>query len=644
MKRIALFLLLAMALGIMSCDHSSSTNTKAASDFAAAEVVTIEFGKLSFYDLKKQSATLYTAETDSVVNLVYDNANHLYYTVSKNQNLTLKMLDLNEKDPQPKVCADWQLTLNDITDYMLNDLSGIYLSPDQKQIRINHHAGMDEDFLTDTRSCDLATGKMTELTYEELSHERNDRNNIQGERFITDNHVFYHINPDGSKTALSDKINFNEGFDSEEEVNDLEFSVDRIDPTGKKVIYSAIVFWGEGWGFYCLSNLDGSGQKLLEGASVWQNIPDWLSDGSLVYVGVEPRPLDDPDYEEWNTTRPCIKLMAPNGSTKTIGHGNGFVIKPSASMPEPLTNAEYINPEGSDMVILDNGKLIIYNSQTDKFIPLETEKDSVVNAAFMGEDNLYYTVVIGDNLYLKNYYFSPYSMEPSFQADWELKLNDCVSETYGETARLMTYPSLFRVGLPFDFSWDFYSFANTKFYDPVSRTKWEGWKEDEETDSFDADFMKWDEDMSKFTTENNDFYYTGNGSNVCLTNKIDFKQYASDLSYYEEPEFMFYSIDPTNKNVCFSGIIEYGDLGHGPLCLASLDGKLQMAFEDTDAADMTYGWLNDGSLVFVGSEPRPTDDPDYDAEYNTTKPCIKRVSPDGKVSVLSHASSFVTLH
>ncbi|MBR6879205.1 MAG: hypothetical protein IKM95_07500 [Bacteroidales bacterium] len=107
MKRIALFLLLVMALGIMGCNHSSNTNTKAASSFAAAELVTLEFGKLSFYDLKKQSAIPYTAETDSVINIVYDNANHLYYTVSKNQNLTLKMLDLNEKDPQPKVCADW---------------------------------------------------------------------------------------------------------------------------------------------------------------------------------------------------------------------------------------------------------------------------------------------------------------------------------------------------------------------------------------------------------------------------------------------------------------------------------------------------------------------------------------------------------
>ena len=476
MKRIALFLLLVMALGIMGCDHSSNTNTKAASSFAAAELVTLEFGKLSFYDLKKQSAIPYTAETDSVINIVYDNANHLYYTVSKNQNLTLKMLDLNEKDPQPKVCADWQLTLNDITDYMLNDLSGIYLSPDQKQIRINHHAGMDEDFLTDTRSCDLATGKMTELTYEELSHEQNDRNNLQGERFVADNKVFYHINPDGSKTALSDKINFVDCFGSEEEANDLEFSVDRVDPTGKKVIYSAIVYWGEGWGFYCLSNLDGSGQQFLEGSSVWRLVPNWLSDGSLVYVGEEPRPLDDPDYEEWNTTRHCIKLMAPDGSTKTIGHGSDFAIKPSGPKPELQANAGYDNPEGSDMVILDHGKLMIYNSQADKFIPFDTEKDSVVNAVFMGDDNLYYTVVIGDELYLKNYYFSPFSMEPSFQADWELKLNDCVSETYGETARLMSYPALFRIGLPFDFSWDFYSFANTKFYDPITRTKWEGWR------------------------------------------------------------------------------------------------------------------------------------------------------------------------
>jgi hypothetical protein len=53
------------------------------------------------------------------------------------------------------------------------------------------------------------------------------------------------------------------------------------------------------------------------------------------------------------------------------------------------------------------------------------------------------------------------------------------------------------------------------------------------------------------------------------------------------------------------------------------------------------GWLRDGSLVYVGLEARPTDDPDYDEEYNNTKPCIKRVSPDGTVSFFSHASDFV---
>ena len=93
--------------------------------------------------------------------------------------------------------------------------------------------------------------------------------------------------------------------------------------------------------------------------------------------------------------------------------------------------------------------------------------------------------------------------------------------------------------------------------------------------------------------------------------------------------------------MAYCTLVEWGDLGHGPLCMSSLDGKVQVAFEGTDAADLTWGWLPDGSLLYVGEEPRPTDDPHYNAEWNNTKPCIKIVHPDGTEEVLSHACDFV---
>ena len=629
MKKPVLLIMIALALGFIGCDHGTTNN--AVSAFDAAEVVTIENGQLLFYNVNKQSAKLYTAETDSVINLLFDCDNHLYYSVAKNQKLTLKMLDLNVKDPQPKACGSWNLTLQDVTDYMMGDLSALYFSPDQKQVRIEHHFGEEFDFLSTVRCYDIATGKMSDVSMEDLMHEHMTNNRLNGERFICDNHILYHILPDGNKVALSDNIDYKKHFDSGDEMFDMEFDASRVDPTGQKLIFDAVVQCGEGWGFYCLANMDGSDQQLLEGSSIWFQLPEWLDNGSLVFVGVEPRAMDDPEYNEWNTTKPCIKMMATDGTTKIIGHGGFFAVKPFGPKPEAQETPEFINPEGSDMVILENGKITLYNSSTNQFIPLEQEKDSVVNAAFIFDDDLYYTVAIGDELYLKYFYLWAYNFNPIYRTDWELKIEDCVSQTYGETAHLMCYPSLFRIGLPFDFNWEFYSFANTRFFDLSNDQKWDGWKEDEGTDNTDEEFLKWDDDMAHFSNISNNYYYNDNGRFVCVSDKINFKNYASDPSYYEDPEFGFLSIDPTNKNVCYTAIIEFGDLGHGPLCFASLDGKVQVAFEDTDAADLNYGWLKDGSLVFAGKD-------------GDNQPCIKRVTPDGKVSIFSKAESFVTLH
>ena len=77
----------------------------------------------------------------------------------------------------------------------------------------------------------------------------------------------------------------------------------------------------------------------------------------------------------------------------------------------------------------------------------------------------------------------------------------------------------------------------------------------------------------------------------------------------------------------WSTYIEWGDLGHGPLCIASLDGKMQKALEGTDAADLTYGWLPNGSLLYVGVEG--------------DQPCIIIVRPDGTSGVFARSSDFV---
>ena len=634
MKKLIYFLIAFVLLGITGCTCSRQ-------HIADGDLVIINDGVLSFYDASTGELTPFKAETDSVVNMLFTDRDHLYYSAANNQKLSLKMLDLSAPDPQPVFCADWNLTVEDATDYMFGKVSDIFSDIEGKYILI-FGMDLDEGYMV-TYVYEFSTGTVRKLSDDE-SYAVNLRDNrLDDSHSFSEDHLFYYVTPKG-KACLNDKIDFAQYFLDEDERQDLEFSLETMSPDGTKVVYSAVVYWGEGWGFYCKANVDGSEQCLLDGSDVWHGYPQWLADGSLVYVGEAPLPESDPRYEEdYITTQPCIKLIDPQGNTKTISLGQKFVIRPFATDNAPKAEAKTMVLEGCDVALFDNGKVTFYNNETKEFVPFDVETDSVINGVFLEDYSFYYTVKIGEELYLKNIYMSTYNTAPVMVTDWGLKIDDCVSQTYGKASPLVCLPSYYRVGINYNFSWDFYNFADIKFYDYSERKKLNGWSEDEETetDLFDDDFLQYEEDMESFMTFEGNYYYLSEEDPICVSNKINFRDYVSDPSYFEGPEYVFYSIDPTRTMVAYSALIEWGDLGHGPLCVASLDGEMQIAIKDTDASDLSYGWLNDGSLLYVGSEPRPTDDPEYDPEWNTTKPCVRIIRPDGTDEVFSHCTDFV---
>lgn len=105
MKKTLYFLITALALGVMSCDRNTPR----------VDLVIINHGQMQFYNHATQKLSPYEAETDSVVNVIFDKSDHLLYTAAHQQALTLKSLDLTESHPHPKVCASWKLTLDQIT-------------------------------------------------------------------------------------------------------------------------------------------------------------------------------------------------------------------------------------------------------------------------------------------------------------------------------------------------------------------------------------------------------------------------------------------------------------------------------------------------------------------------------------------------
>ena len=633
MKKTILFLVAVMALVTVGCKR-----TPKGSSAKEADIVIIDHGQMAFYDLETKKLTPFEKETDSVINLLFDDNNHLYYTVSKNQNLSLKMIDMNEASPDPKKCADWNMTLMNSLDEMSGKPSGMFWDKNNENI-ITYKTDY-EEFTFTTLLYNVKTGKVRaaaedeeDLYYYDFSKD------FDQDHYYYEGEKFYHVTPEG-KFCLTDQLHFDDVFD-EDELDGLEFISESLSPDGQRMLFEACVIWGDGWGHYCVSTIDGTSQTLFDDSDIWDLTPKWLPDGSLVYVGQAPRPKDDPEYEEdWNTTQPCIKIVDPQMNATTISLGEIFAIKPCGETKK--NDIQQGNLEGCDVALLDNGKVTFYNSTTGEFVPFVAETDSVINGVFIYGSDFYYTVVIGDELYLKEIYMSEYSSQPSMRTDWDLQLYDCVSETYGKASPLAWIPAYDRIGIYYNFSWDYYNFADIRFYSLYENVKLDGWSEDElESDVYDEKYLQLYEDMESFSTANNNYYYTTGTGEACISDQIDFKQYASDPDYYEDPEFALLSIDPTRKSAVYVALIEWGDLGHGPLCYATLDGKVQLAFDDADAADLSYGWLKDGSLLYVGAEPRPATDPEYNEDWNTTRPCIKIVKPDGTVEVFSHATDFV---
>ena len=633
MKKTVFLLMLVLVVGFMSC------NRKPKASDSNIDVVLLNHGELSFYDADAKQLTHYDKEIDNVINMAFDNNNHLYYTSSKDQQLSLKMLDLNQEKPEPKFCANWNTTVGEAYDYMIDRVHELYFDNANENIyfhRFDTAVGYFRPLVYNIKS-----GKVREVGDEETYSLNYGTTNYRTDHYYTENRRFYYVTPEG-KVCLNDKIDFTKYFIEEEERDNIEFNPVSISPDGKLMVFTAAVYWGEGWGYYGVSTIDGSTQTMLDDSDIWDYTPKWLDNGNLVFIQRLPIPETDPEYDPdgWNMRRSIAIFDHQNNTCETISVGDAFAIRPK-SMPETKAVPQK-DLEGCDVAIFDQGKVTFYNSATDEYIPYVADDDSIINGVFVYDFGFYYTVSINNELYLKEIYLGE-GVSPIMLTDWELTLDDCVSETYGKASPLVWIKALDRIGINHNFSWDFYNFEDIRFYDLMERVKLYGWPEDDnpEADDFEEMIKEHEDDFEYFSYMDGNFYYFNEDHEICISDKINFKDYVSDPEYFSEPEFEFRSIDPTRKFAAFAAYIEWGDLGHGPLCIASLDGNTQIALKGTDVADLTFGWLSNGSLLYVGAEPRPADDPEYDAEWNNTKPCIMILKPNGTTEVFSHFEDFV---
>ena len=108
---------------------------------------------------------------------------------------------------------------------------------------------------------------------------------------------------------------------------------------------------------------------------------------------------------------------------------------------------------------------------------------------------------------------------------------------------------------------------------------------------------------------------------VCISDKINFHEGKYE-GWEGQPEFTFLALSPESDCVAYAAIMEWGRGGRGPLCFATLDGKVQKLL----AYDACYGWLSNNKLAFSDDEG------------------IKTIAPDGTITKLCPGSRFVTVN
>lgn len=313
---------------------------------------------------------------------------------------------------------------------------------------------------------------------------------------------------------------------------------------------------------------------------------------------------------------------------------------------------EVFNVSDYDLMYFADGKFNFFRMSDSAVAVYEGEDELIMNYTFQKNTLvLYYSVCTKDStVAVKKIDFSKENPEPEFVVDFGLKYRECISETYEGYSPVIVNKDASMIVVMYDFSWDSYDFCREKVYVPETgkfknTLDWGKFYSDANEGS---DFGKYsfasqpgDRDPDEEYDEDEDlglYLYCMNEKTMdqtCISDKIDFVSMNEEGGYPEE--FEPYSLSPDKKYLLYDAILWWGDYPHGPYCVASLDGKYQLALDDTDVTVTgSICWHKDGSLLYVGSEPRPKSDPDYD-EYNTTKSCIKMLKPGStKPEVLIH--------
>ena len=365
MKKLVYTLVAVLALGLVGCNlipkQGNDNDTNATEtvvettleetemedvDLSECDMAMLDKGKLFFYDTKTATTYPFEAETDSVVNCVFTQDDCLYYCVPAGKNIVLKRINLTEVNPQPEQVAEWGLEYEKCVTETYGTVSPLEYYAGRHMLGLWHEFSWDSYSLTQQKLYNMDNGQVTDWDYETWlkdepvyisEDEEQTEENYQYvstadefEEYLQQENGQYWFK-DGTPVCLTDKIDFQKYISDPDYYQGTEFEYVSSAPDNSKVLYMAILEWGDfPHGILAVSSYDGTFQLPLEDTDCTGFTAKWLDDGSLVYVGAKPLSPDDPDYDaNWHYRGHCIKRVYPDGTTKIISDCGDFQMRPT---------------------------------------------------------------------------------------------------------------------------------------------------------------------------------------------------------------------------------------------------------------------------------------------------------------------------
>ena len=225
------------------------------------------------------------------------------------------------------------------------------------------------------------------------------------------------------------------------------------------------------------------------------------------------------------------------------------------------------------------GGLYFFNPENQTIKRFTEEADSVFNCVYSDKNNMFYYMVSKNGmLSFKEVDLAVTPIQISLLKGLKSATQDFFSETYGEKAALSFINN--NLLLECDFEWDYYSFSKYLEYsiDWNTLSKLDG-------EMFYEKYINFIEREGPDTDYNPIFDKAK--PLVISEEQID----GDELEYYLTEE----SAD--KSKIIFAILVGFGDLPHGPYCVANADGSMMKLLNDTDmGSKFKPVWCNNNAV------------------------------------------------